>query len=112
MSKPISEEMSSKRAHLKLESDTMRKLKALMALKDTSRDDVVSEAINDLYKKNIELLAIQEGIVEKSPRIEIKQEFFDQERYSTVFDDMCKEIGVRDGSATAIVLEIRKFHTK
>ncbi len=102
---------SGKRIYVNLDSGVVRKIDALKALCNISRDDVVTNGINDLYTKKIHSLAKDEGIVQETPSIEIRREMFNENQASE-FDNICTTLGIRDTSINSIVLKIQNFHSK
>ena len=105
--------MSAKRVHFSCDEDVYDKLESLRHLQGLKREEILADAITDRFKEVIAGIATKEGLIERTPIIELKRSYFAATDTSNLFDEICESLNLKgeDGRASSlesIRLEIKK----
>ena len=100
-----------KRVHFTCSLEVFDKIESLKHLLRQTRDKVMENAVTDLFKDVISNIAVKEGLLEKRPQINIKREFFNEEEYPGIFDEICDKLSLKGeggkiSSITSIQLDV------
>ena len=107
-------EKTVKRVHLTLEPETQRKIRTIQMMLGKSEDDVVSIAIDALFRENVAKHAEDQGLLLKSPNLSLdRQSFEDSENCEGMFDSLCEQLNLNgsDGNISSIqgiCIEVKK----
>lgn len=108
--------MPLKRVHFSCDEGVYDKLESLRHLLGVKREEIIEQAILDRFREVIANIAAAEGLLEKSPVVELKRGDFDTSRTPNVFDELCDKLGLKadDGSVasiTCIQIEVKNVAT-